>query len=312
MRIRGVIFDMDGVLTNSEPLIRAAAMAMFREMGLVVRPEDFTPFVGTGENRYIGGVAEQYGWPLEIASAKKRTYEIYLELVPSQLEPFPGACEVVRMCRAAGLKTAVASSADLIKIEANLRKIGLPPESWNAIASGDAIARTKPAPDIFLAAAIRLGLEAQECVVVEDTVHGIEAAHAAGMRCVAVGQTFPPDLLSGADIVRPAMTDVTLAHLTGADVSFSLSEIVEKRRSEQYDLHRKHLNPAMARVQEIIGFNRNYSRGNGAYLWDADGCRYLDLLSGYSVFNLGRSHPVLKQALQDLSLIHISEPTRPY
>ena len=211
--VRAVIFDMDGVLTDSEPLIRAAAMAMFRERGLIVRPEDFVPFVGTGEIRYIGGVAEKYAFPLEIQEAKRRTYEIYLELVPRRLEPFPGACEFVLSCRAAGLKTAVASSADLIKIEANLRKVGLPAESWDAVVSGDDITRTKPAPDIFLAASGRMKLRPAECVVIEDAVHGVEAAHAAGMRCVAVAQTFDAALLRGADVVRARMADVSLQDL---------------------------------------------------------------------------------------------------
>ena len=70
--IRAVIFDMDGVLTDSEPLINAAAIAMFGEQGLRVRPEDFRPFVGTGEDRYIGGVAEKYAWPLDLPAAKRR------------------------------------------------------------------------------------------------------------------------------------------------------------------------------------------------------------------------------------------------
>jgi len=55
-KMRAVIFDMDGVLTDSEPLINAAAAAMFKERGLAVQPEDFRPFVGAGEDRYIGGV----------------------------------------------------------------------------------------------------------------------------------------------------------------------------------------------------------------------------------------------------------------
>ncbi len=62
-RIRAVIFDMDGVLTDSEPLINAAAIAMFKEQGLIVQPADFLPFVGAGEDRYIGGVAEKYRLP---------------------------------------------------------------------------------------------------------------------------------------------------------------------------------------------------------------------------------------------------------
>ena len=89
--IRAVIFDMDGVLTDSEPLINAAAVAMFQEQGLVVQPEDFLPFVGAGEDRYIGGVAEKHGFALDLAAAKRRTYELYLALVPSRLQAFPGA-----------------------------------------------------------------------------------------------------------------------------------------------------------------------------------------------------------------------------
>ena len=89
-QIRAVIFDMDGVLTDSEPLINAAAIAMFREHGLVVQPDDFLPFVGAGEDRYIGGVAEKYHFPLDLPSAKQRTYEIYLGLVPSLAANFSG------------------------------------------------------------------------------------------------------------------------------------------------------------------------------------------------------------------------------
>src|SRR5574339_513790 len=113
--VRAVIFDMDGVLTNSEPLINAAAIAMFTEKGLAVQPEDFLPFVGAGEDRYIGGVAEKYHFPLDVPQAKKRTYEIYLDLVPTQLEAFPGVHALVKTCRQAGLRLAVASGTDRIK-----------------------------------------------------------------------------------------------------------------------------------------------------------------------------------------------------
>ncbi|MBE0542239.1 MAG: HAD-IA family hydrolase [Verrucomicrobia bacterium] len=211
--MKAIIFDMDGVLTDSEPLINAAAVAMFRERGLVVPPEDFLPFVGTGENRYIEGVAEKHHFPLDLAQAKKRTYEIYLELVPHQLRAFPGATDLVRDCQRAGLKIAVASSADRIKIEANLRQIGLPPEAWDTIVSAEDATHKKPAPDLFLAAARKLGLTPTECVVIEDAVNGIQAAKAAGMRCVAVAQTFSADQLGAADLVRPDIARVTLPDL---------------------------------------------------------------------------------------------------
>jgi beta-phosphoglucomutase len=211
--IRAVIFDMDGVLTDSEPLINAAAIAMFREKGLIVQPEDFLPFVGAGEDRYIGGVAEHYGIPLDISAAKKRAYEIYLDLVPSQLEAFPGALDLVHDCREAGLLIAVASSSDLIKVRANLEKIGLPIPFWNAVVTGEDVKNKKPAPDIFLAAAAKLGVNPPECVVVEDAVNGIQAAKAAGMRCVAVATTFPPDRLQEAAVLRARIADVQLSDL---------------------------------------------------------------------------------------------------
>lgn len=211
--IRAVIFDMDGVLCDSEPLINLAAITMFRELGVEAAPEDFLPFVGAGEDRYLGGVAEKHGQAIDLPEAKRRTYEIYLGLVPERLQAFPGAVELVRECRNAGWKIAIASSADRIKVEANLRKIGLPPETWDAIVTGEDVAARKPAPDIFLAAATGIGLTPADCVVVEDAVHGIEAAKTAGMRCVAVAQTFAAEKLGGADLVLSSMREVTLENL---------------------------------------------------------------------------------------------------
>ena len=211
--IRAVIFDMDGVLTNSEPLINAAAIEMFREKGLIVQPEDFLPFVGTGEERYVAGVAEKYHFPLDPVAAKQRTYEIYFDLVPSQLEAFPGVHELLRVCRKANLLVAVASSADRVKVVANLQKIERPVEFWDAVVSGELVQHKKPAPDIFLIAARSLGVKPTACVVVEDAVNGIQAARAAGMRCVAVAQTFPAERLQAADVVRETISDVQLSDL---------------------------------------------------------------------------------------------------
>ena len=90
-------------------------------------------------------------------------------------------------------------------------------------------------------------------------------------------------------------------------MSFSIAKLIEERQADQYDLHMKYISPHMARVQKIIGFDKIYVRGEGAYLWDIDGVRYLDLLAGYSVFNLGREHPVIKQAM--LEYLNLERPT---
>ncbi len=83
-------------------------------------------------------------------------------------------------------------------------------------------------------------------------------------------------------------------------MAWSVNQLVQSRQAEQYRLHQQYSNATLARVQAIISFDKTYTRGVGSYLWDADGNRYLDLLSGFGVFNLGRAHPVVKQAMQEM------------
>jgi HAD superfamily hydrolase (TIGR01509 family) len=210
-RVRGVIFDMDGVLCESEPFICRAATEMFKELyGVDVPAEDFLPFVGTGEARFIGGPAEKHGLDIDIDKAKSRTYKIYLRLIRGRLKPTIGAREFIDWCRRLGLKLAVATSADAVKMRGNLREIDLPPELFDAVVTGEDIARKKPAPDIFVLAATRLGLRPDECLVVEDAVNGVQAAKSAGAKCLGLTTSFAEgELLSaGADWVAPDFASV--------------------------------------------------------------------------------------------------------
>jgi HAD superfamily hydrolase (TIGR01509 family) len=204
-----VIFDMDGVLVDSEPFIAEAAARMFAEKGVAVRPEEFRPFIGTGEDRFLGGVAEARGVVLDLPRDKIRTYKIYLELIRGCLQPLPGVREFIGRCRSRGLKLAVASSADRIKVEGNLRELGLPPDSFDAVVVGEDIIRKKPAPDIFLAAARRLGVVPSVCLVIEDAVSGVVAARSAGCHCLALTTSFRPnDLASaGAEWIAPTLAE---------------------------------------------------------------------------------------------------------
>ena len=204
--IRGVIFDMDGVLCDSEPLIAEAAGLMFREKyGVPATPEDFHPFIGTGEDRFLGGVAEKYGVQFELGVDKARTYEIYLQLIPGRLQPLPGAHEFVADARVRGLKLALATSADRVKLHGNLSAIGLPESKFDAVVTGSDIARKKPFPDIFLLAAKNIGISPAHCVVVEDAPSGLQAAKAAGCRCLGITSTFEESKLraAGADWIAP-------------------------------------------------------------------------------------------------------------
>ncbi len=184
-----VIFDMDGVLVDSEPVILAAAMAGLKEFGVQAAPEDFAPFIGCGEVRFIGGVAEKYGVAYR-PEMKDRVYQIYLEIVDEKLKLYQSVPEYLQQLLAAGYVLALASSADRIKIEANLRVAGIRPDLFSVILSAEDVEKKKPHPEIYLRTAERLGLPPQQCIVVEDALNGIRSAKAAAMRCLAVCSTF--------------------------------------------------------------------------------------------------------------------------
>jgi len=203
-----VLFDMDGVLVDSEEFICKAAIEMFREKGLNVNPEDFLPFVGAGENRYIGGVAEKYSYPLDIEKDKARTYEIYSEIVRGKLVPLPGVIEFIEKCKNHDLKLAVATSADKVKMIVNLDEIGIPAETFDITVNGLQVERKKPFPDIYLKAAELLDVASEDCLVVEDAPNGIEAGKAAGMKCLGIMSSFSEKELYLADWIVPDLTQV--------------------------------------------------------------------------------------------------------
>jgi len=209
--VAGVILDMDGVLCDSEPFICEAAVRMFRQRHHVdVKPEDFLPFVGAGENSYLGGVAAKHGVKLDLVADKKLTYDIYLDIIRGRLKPLPGAREFVDGCRGCGLKLAVASSADLVKVKGNLFELGLTADAFDACVNGQEVENRKPAPDIFELAASRLGLACDRCIVVEDAPNGIRAGKTAGARCLGLTTSFSiKDLQrAGADWIARDLSDV--------------------------------------------------------------------------------------------------------
>ena len=201
-KVRALIFDMDGVLMDSEPVIKAAAIAGLKEFGVNAKIEDFEPFVGMGEDRFIGGVAEKHGVPYR-PEMKKRVYEIYVDIVADELGIYEGIQEFLSEMKERGYVLALASSADKIKVEANLKVTGIPVSLFSTIICGEDVEKKKPFPDIYLYAARQIGVPPENCLVVEDAISGIKAAKAAGMQCIAVTSSFDRQTLEkeGADLV---------------------------------------------------------------------------------------------------------------
>jgi len=119
--------------------------------------------------------------------------------------PLPGVNDFIAACRQRGLKLAVASSADMMKVEINLREIGVPATTFDAVLTGGDATHKKPHPEVFLKAAARLNLAPSDCVVVEDAPSGVKAAKSAGSKCLGLTTSFDEPTLraAGADWIAP-------------------------------------------------------------------------------------------------------------
>jgi len=206
--LKAVLFDMDGVLVDSEEFIFEATRLMFAEHGVNVKIEDAQPFIGTGENKYISGIGLSNGFEVDIDRDKARTYQMYEQITKGKLNALPGVYAFIQQCKQIGFKMAVASSADKVKVHINLNEIGLDSDLFQAIVTGEDVVNKKPFPDIYLKAAQILGVKPEECLVVEDAISGIKAAKAAGAKCLALTTSFPANLLTEADWICNNLSDV--------------------------------------------------------------------------------------------------------
>jgi cytidine deaminase len=194
---------MDGVLIDSEEYISKAAIEYFHSIGINATGEDFIPFIGAGENRYIGGVAEKYGVELDIEQAKLDTYAIYKRLIEGKEEALPGVVRFITNAHKAGLKMAIATSADLTKMEINLDVMKLDRSWFDVLINGKDIERKKPFPDIYEKAASCIGTPLEQCIVFEDATNGVEAAKRANSLCGGITTSFTSQQLldKGADFI---------------------------------------------------------------------------------------------------------------
>ncbi|MFQ6099352.1 MAG: HAD family hydrolase [Armatimonadota bacterium] len=211
-----LIFDVDGVIADTEALNARASVLMFEQLyGVEVKPEDFKPFVGTGDERYVEGVAEKYGVHIDTRAAVDRRAENFFKLLKNEpLPAAPGVLELVTSARARpDVGLAIATSGQKAKQFPVIEGTGLRLEWFDAVITGDDVDRKKPDPQIYLRTAERLRLEPSRCIVFEDAPVGVQAAKAAGMSCVAVTSTVPRDALTEADLIVDTLAEASLDSL---------------------------------------------------------------------------------------------------
>jgi HAD superfamily hydrolase (TIGR01509 family) len=183
--LQAVIFDMDGVLVDSEPFGFEAMRRVMARHGLPYGEEENAEFLGRTTLDSCRILRARH----RLLESEETLADWYVEAMLEQIArgpiPMAGVPEVLRGVRGAGYRLALASSAEVRLIDANLAALAIRP-LFEAVVSGTQVARGKPAPDVFLAAAERLGVPAAACLVVEDSRNGLLAAKAAGMRCAVV------------------------------------------------------------------------------------------------------------------------------
>ena len=202
--IKGILFDVDGVIFDSEPFIRKAYINYYaNRYAITLTDQDLALYTGTGEQTSIIGLGKTFGINYDVKEDKKGIYNEYARLIKGRLKCMNGAEKFIRSAKNAGLKLALATSADREKLNHSLSETGLETELFDFIVTGDMVKKAKPDGAIYRYAASALVLDNEECLVVEDSVAGNIAAKRAGSPSMGVSGSYSDEelLLSGADLV---------------------------------------------------------------------------------------------------------------
>ncbi len=206
--LKGVIFDMDGLMFDTEQIWQKNWNLIADEMGIKLA-EDFKYNICGTSGALMNSVIEKF-YGVEdgsgiAADCRKRVHDDLMESTPEK----PGVHEILEFFRDNGVRIAVASSSSVEQIKRNLQNTDTQ-DFIEVIVSGSELKRGKPAPDIFLAAAERLGLDPKECYVFEDAFNGVMAGHAAGCCTIMI-----PDQMQPTDEIR-AQADAVCSSLLEA------------------------------------------------------------------------------------------------
>lgn len=203
--LRALLFDLDGLMVDSEPHSLTSWHAVLAKRGVTLTQSVIDRLFGLRQLEAARLLVELYGLTEDPGGLAREKEEYQIRHLDGKVAAMPGLCELLGESERHGLLIAVASSGARRYVAAVLVALHLT-DRFHAIVSGDDVLNGKPAPDVFLAAARALRVEARDCLVLEDAPAGVQAAKAAGMRCVAVPNAHTRSLdLSAADLVLPSL-----------------------------------------------------------------------------------------------------------
>ncbi|HKV43749.1 MAG TPA: HAD family phosphatase [bacterium] len=220
MVIEAVIFDLDGLILDSETPEVLAWQAAYARYGLGFPLESWLKNIGRNDRPWdplaIFRGPDSPAPPEEVAAVWRERHDV---VAADYLKPLPGVVPLLAAVRRAGWRTGVASSSRRSWILKALADLALTSQ-FDAAAGGDEVPRAKPAPDVYLLAAHRLGAAPAACVALEDSPHGTQAAKAAGMACIAVPSLLTRSMdFSAADLVVRSLEEVTAETIASLDAA---------------------------------------------------------------------------------------------
>jgi len=220
-KLYGLIFDVDGVIADTEAVNARASIKVFAELFGVrgVERKDFDAGIGRGAEEYVKAGARAHGLELtdkQVQQATKLRQEYFLKVLSEEpLPPFPGVLELMdNALRSPDFRVAIATSGTLEKSRAVLNAAKVPYEKMVYI-SGNDVTHKKPDPELFLLAAKGMAIDPVDCVVIEDAPNGVRAAKAAGANCIAVTKSTTAENLSEADLVCDSLEQIKLDMIRG-------------------------------------------------------------------------------------------------
>lgn len=209
--LKGVIFDMDGVLVNSEPIHYRSYCVILEQLGVKESYDyrDYLPYVGSTRRKLVEDFKERFHLEMTVEEIDRWAQKLQTSMTREEGYPaVPGVLDLVKSLHAAGRKLAVASSSTHEDIVECVKGLGAM-DYFDQLVSAASLGKPKPEPDVFLKTLEELGLTAEECVVIEDSENGILAAKRAGIACIGF---LNPDSgnqdLSGADILVEGFEEV--------------------------------------------------------------------------------------------------------
>ena len=211
-KARAVIWDMDGVIADTAPYHMKAWQEVFQKRQVAYTEEDFKRNFGKRNDTIIKNILGGNIPQSEIDSIGSEKEQRFRQKARHNLKPLPGAIELITSLKEHDFDIALASSAPVENIQLIIRELGIE-NYFQAIISGKEVAEGKPSPLGFLLAAEKLGVEPENCIVIEDAIAGVAAAKRAGMHCLAVTNSHPRTSLKEADLVVDTLEAVTVEGL---------------------------------------------------------------------------------------------------